>query len=93
MVVQQERFTIDEAAEYLRLSKRTIYRLCQEGELVGHRTSRRGCWRFRKEDLDKALRKGIPEDETKELVALTATADPVLAEIWDNEKDKAYDRV
>lgn len=93
MVIQQEWFTVDEAAQYLRISRRTIYKLCEEGVLVGHRTSKRGHWRFRKEDLDKALKKGVPEDETEELVALTATADPVLAEIWANEKDEAYDRV
>lgn len=93
MVIQQEWFTVDEAAEYLRVSKRTIYRLCREGGLVGYRTSKRGYWRFRKEDLDKALKKGIAEDEMEELMALTAAADPVLAEIWANEKDEAYDRV
>ena len=93
MVTQQEWFTVDEAAEYLRVSKRTIYRLCQEGELVGYRTSKRGYWRFRKEDLDKALKKGAPDDDTEGLVALTATADPVLAEVWSNDKDAAYDRV
>lgn len=93
MVTQQEWFTVDEAAQYLRISRRTIYKLCEEGILVGHRTSKRGHWRFRKEELDKALKKGVPEDETEELVALTATADPVLAEIWANEKDEAYDRV
>lgn len=93
MVIQREWFTVDEAAEYLRISRRTIYKLCEEGTLVGHRTSKRGHWRFRKEELDKAMKKGIPEDEMEEIVALTATADPVLAEVWDNEKDEAYDRV
>jgi hypothetical protein len=39
------------------------------------------------------MKKGIPESETEEFVVLTATADPVLAEIWDNDKDAAYDRV
>ncbi len=29
----------------------------------------------------------------KGLLALTAQADPVLAELWDNEKDAAYDRL
>lgn len=82
---------MDEAARYLRVSKRTIYRLCQEKKLVGYRTSRRGCWRFCKEDLDKALKKGIPERKTEELVELSAAADPVLAEIWRNGKDEAYD--
>ena len=29
--------------------------------------------------------------EQEGLVALTAQADPILAELWDNEKDAAYD--
>lgn len=93
MVIQQEWFTVGEAAEYLRISKRTIYKLCEEGLLVGHRTSKRGHWRFRKEELDKAMKKGIPENDHEGLIVLSAMADPVLAEIWDNEKDAAYDRV
>jgi len=91
--MQQEWFTVAEAAEYLRVSRRTIYRLCREGKLVGYRTSRRGYWRFRKEDLDKALKRGIAEDDHERLVALSAVVDPVLAELWDNEKDATYDRV
>lgn len=84
---------MDEAATYLHISRRTIYKLCEEGTMVGHRTSKRGHWRFRKEELDKALKKGITEEETEKLMALVAAADPVFAEIWDNEKDEAYDRV
>ena len=53
MVIQQEWFTVSEAADYLRVSKRTIYKLCEGDLLVGHRTSKRGYWRFRKEELDK----------------------------------------
>jgi len=30
--------------------------------------------------------------EQESLLTLTAQADPVLAELWDNEKDAAYDR-
>ena len=93
MVMQQEWFTVEEAAEYLRVSRRTIYKLCEEGQLVGYRTGNRGHRRFRREDLDRVMKKGIPESETEEFVVLTATADPVLAEIWDNDKDAAYDRV
>lgn len=93
MVVQQEWFTVGEAAAYLRMSKRTVYKLCEEGVLVGHRTSKKGHWRFRKEELDKAMKKGIPENDHEGLVALNAVGDPVLAEIWDNERDAAYDRV
>jgi hypothetical protein len=31
--------------------------------------------------------------EGEELVALNAKADPVLASLWDNDKDAAYDRL
>lgn len=93
MVLQQEWFTVDEAAGYLRVSKRTIYKLCKEGYLIGYRTGNRGHRRFRREELDKVMKRDISENETEGLVALTAMADPVIAEIWDNDKDAAYDRV
>ena len=93
MVAQQEWFTVDEAAEYLRVSRRTIYKLCEERQLVGYRTGNRGHRRFRKGDLDKVMKSGGAESEIEGLVALTATADPVLAEVWDNDRDAAYDRV
>jgi hypothetical protein len=32
-------------------------------------------------------------DEGEGLLALTAQADPVLAELWDNRRDAHYDRV
>jgi hypothetical protein len=31
--------------------------------------------------------------EQGHLLVLTAQTDPVLAELWDNEKDAAYDRL
>jgi predicted transcriptional regulator len=31
--------------------------------------------------------------EQEGLLALTGQSDPVLAELWDNEKDAAYDRL
>ena len=37
MVVMQEWFTVEEAAEYLRVSKRTIYKLTEEGRLPAFR--------------------------------------------------------
>jgi len=93
MVVRQEWLTVDEAAEYLRASRRTIYKLCEDGQLVSYRTGERGHRRFRKEDLDRAMKRSVPESETGGLAALTAMADPVLAEIWDNDRDAAYDRI
>ncbi|MCL0073161.1 helix-turn-helix domain-containing protein [Dehalococcoidia bacterium] len=92
MAIEQEWFTVDEAAEYLRLSKRTIYKLCEEGRLVGYRTGNRRHRRFRREELDRVMKRDI-EGETEGLLALTSLTDPVLAEIWNNDKDAAYDRI
>jgi hypothetical protein len=33
------------------------------------------------------------KDEAVELYGMSAAADPVLAELWDNEKDAEYDRL
>jgi excisionase family DNA binding protein len=93
MVITKEWFTVEEAAEYLCVSKRTIYKLTKEGRLPAFRIGKERHRRFRKGDLDKALR---PVDEVANLdrlLKLTAKADPALAEIWDNEKDAAYDRL
>lgn len=44
------------------------------------------------EALEERLREDLG-DNGKGLLALTATADPVLAALWDNERDAAYDRL
>jgi excisionase family DNA binding protein len=93
MAIVKEWFTVGEAAEYLCVSRRTIYKLTKEGRLPAFRISKERHRRFRKEDLDRALR---PNQEVASLdipAKLTARADPVLAELWDNEKDAAYDRL
>jgi uncharacterized protein (DUF1778 family) len=43
-----------------------------------------------------ALRDRLREDlgtDGEELLALNAKADPVLASLWDNDKDAAYDQL
>jgi hypothetical protein len=42
--------------------------------------------------LQERLREDLGE-EGQEVLALTAEADPVLASLWDNVKDAAYDRL
>ena len=42
--------------------------------------------------LEERLREDLGDDG-KGLVALTAKADPVLAALWDNEREAAYDRL
>lgn len=89
----KEWFTVEEAAEYLCVSRRTIYKLTKEGRLPAFRIGQERHRRFRKEDLDKVPR---PSEEVRTLerfIKLTAESDPVLAEIWDNENDAAYDRI
>jgi excisionase family DNA binding protein len=93
MVIAKEWFTVEEAAEYLSVSKRTIYKLTKEGRLPAFRIGQERHRRFRKEDLDKVPRPGDEAVNIEAFLKLSAKADLVLAEIWNNEKDAAYDRL
>jgi len=93
MVITKEWFTVEEAAEYLCVSRRTIYKLTKEGRLPAFRIGKERHRRFRKEDLDKVPRPSEEIANTEALLKLSAKADPVLAKVWDNDKDAAYDRV
>jgi hypothetical protein len=67
--------------------------LTTEGRLPAFRIGKERHRRFRKEDLDKAL---LPGEETLKIEhweKLSAKSDPVLAELWDNDKDAVYDRI
>ena len=89
----KEWFTVkEEAAEYLRVSNRTIYKLTAEGRLPALCIGQERHRRFHKEDLDKVPRSSGEIRTLGRLLKLTAKSDPVLAEIWGNEKDVAYDR-
>lgn len=52
MAVPKEWFTLDEAAEYLGVSKRTVYKLTQEGRLPAYVIGKERTRRFRWQDLD-----------------------------------------
>ena len=93
MVITKEWFTVKEAAEYLCVSRRTIYKLTEEGRLPAFRIGKERHRRFRKEDLDKVPRPGEEITNVEALLKLSVKADPVLAEVWDNAKDAAYDRL
>lgn len=90
VIAIKEWFTVNEAAEYLCISRRTVYKLTKEGRLPAFRIGRERHRRFRREDLDRIPR---PSGETEGILTLSARADPVLAEVWDNEKDSAYDQI
>jgi len=50
--------TIDELAEYLKISKSTLYKLAQEGSIPGQKVGKH--WRFHKGALDEWLRQRGP---------------------------------
>jgi excisionase family DNA binding protein len=93
VAILKEWFTVEEAAEYLCVSKRTIYKLTKEGRLPAFRIGQERHRRFRKEDLDRVPHPSEEVETLERLTRLTAESDPVLAEIWDNENDAAYDRI
>jgi hypothetical protein len=44
------------------------------------------------EAIEERLREDLGEQD-EGVLTLTAKSDPVLAELWDNRKDSAYDRL
>ena len=44
------------------------------------------------EAIEEQLREDLGEED-EGVMTLTAKADPVLADLWDNPKDAAYDRL
>ena len=48
--------TIDELANYLRISRSTLYKLAQEGRVPCQKVGRH--WRFRKQAIDRWLGEG-----------------------------------
>jgi uncharacterized protein (DUF1778 family) len=48
--------------------------------------------RYVLEAIEERLREDL-EDEGEAVFGLTATTDPVLAELWDNRRDAEYDRL
>ena len=51
--------TIDDLACYLKLSKSTLYKLCQEGRVPGQKVGRH--WRFHKDTVDEWLKQNSKE--------------------------------
>ena len=88
-VPDKEWYSVEDAANYLSVSKRTVQQLIRDGEMVAYRVGRGGHRRIRRTDLDGPMHR---EDHSG-LVELAGAEDPVLSELWDNEQDAAYDRL
>ncbi len=81
-VVERTRLTIDIPAE----TKRRLRLVAAQRDI--------SIRQYMLETIEERLAKDWAElAEQEGLLALTAQADPVLAELWDNEKDAAYDRL
>ncbi len=48
--------TVDEVAKYLKLSKITVYKLTQKGDIPGFRIG--SSWRYNKDRIDEIARMG-----------------------------------
>lgn len=85
----REWYSPDQAAEYLGVSKRTVYRLCKEGRLTPYVLGTERTRRFRRKDLDEVPRPMGSSKQTAD--SLSRLTHPLLAELWDNEKHAEYD--
>jgi excisionase family DNA binding protein len=50
--------TISDLAEYLQVSKSSLYKLVQSGKVTGQKVGKH--WRFHKDSIDAWLRSGCP---------------------------------
>lgn len=55
--------TIDDLAIYLKLSKSTLYKLCQERKVPGQKVGRH--WRFLRGTIDQWLGQGRPSTQAR----------------------------
>lgn len=56
--------TIDEVADYLRINKKTAYRLAADSKLPGFKVG--GTWRFRRVDIEDWIeREASPKKDSK----------------------------
>lgn len=89
----QEWFTVDEAARYLRVSRRTIYKLTQDGRLATYRIGKQRHRRFQRVDLDRVA-SPIKMDAMDEVPsAQVGPPESALLRVWDNPQDSAYDEL
>lgn len=59
---RDEIMTMDELAEYLKISKSTLYKLAQANKLPGQKIGKR--WRFHKDAVDAWVKHGLGPDRS-----------------------------
>ncbi|MDH7615242.1 helix-turn-helix domain-containing protein [Vibrio cholerae] len=63
---QQAIFTLDELAAYLKVGKRTLYRLAAHGEIPAFKVG--GTWRFRQSEIDRWINNQTQAGRKKEVI-------------------------
>lgn len=63
---QQAIFTLDELAAYLKVGKRTLYRLASHGEIPAFKVG--GTWRFRQSEVDRWINDQTQAGRKKEVI-------------------------
>jgi excisionase family DNA binding protein len=58
--IPEKLMTLEEVAEYLRLSVHTIYKMAQQGKIPALKAGK--MWRFRKEEIDGWIEKHRKEN-------------------------------
>jgi len=56
--LQDDIMTLDDLAAYIKLSKSSLYKLCQAGKVPGTKVGRH--WRFHKDVIDTWIKDGVP---------------------------------
>lgn len=53
--IPERLMTLEEVADYLRLSIHTIYKMLQKGKIPAYKVGKQ--WRFKKEDIDRWVKR------------------------------------
>lgn len=83
-------YTVEEAAQLLRVSQQTVLKLLRSGKARGVKIGRQ--WRI----LGKALLDLSAREEDAETSVVSdwlKASMPSLSEVWDNEEDAVYDHL
>jgi excisionase family DNA binding protein len=73
---EQELYTVEEAAAYLRVDRQTVYRWSREGKLAYHTLGTSGRRRYRRADLDALLHRREEGGDPKPPGSSTSTGEP-----------------
>lgn len=83
-------YTVDEAADLLRVSRKNVLQLLSTGKAQGVKIGRK--WRILGAAL-LTLAARNQEPEKTHISEWLQASTPSLAEVWDNEEDAIYDQI